>query len=144
MGDWVGEGGGGPGQGNGKFSFSIDLQGAVLVRKNHAEYPATKDRAAYAHDDLMVVYLDSATKQKRAFYTDSERHVIQYAATLSSDGRTVIFLSDPQPGSPRYRLTYTESQPGHLRIAFEIASSDKPQQFERYIEAEAIRSTEFR
>jgi hypothetical protein len=59
MGDWIGEGGGAPGQGSGSFSFKPDLQGKILVRKNRAEYPATKDREAVVHDDLMVVYRDT-------------------------------------------------------------------------------------
>ena len=48
LGDWTGEGGGGPGQGTGEFSFHKDLDGKVVVRKNYAEYPATKDRPAFA------------------------------------------------------------------------------------------------
>src|ERR1035437_2254222 len=47
VGDWTGEGGGGPGQGSGTFSFKPDLQGKILVRRNRAEYPATKERAAF-------------------------------------------------------------------------------------------------
>src|SRR5438552_17948620 len=54
LGEWIGEGGGAPGQGEGSFNFSLDLQKQVLVRKNHSDYPATKERQAYSHDDLMV------------------------------------------------------------------------------------------
>jgi hypothetical protein len=56
LGEWKGKGGGGPGQGSGNFGFSLDLQKQILIRRNHSEYPATKDRAAYSHDDLMVIY----------------------------------------------------------------------------------------
>jgi len=56
LGDWVGEGNGAPGQSAGGFSFQPDLQRQILVRKSRAEYPATKDRPAFAHDDLTIVY----------------------------------------------------------------------------------------
>lgn len=59
IGEWVGEGTGAPGEGTGGFSFSYDLQNTVLVRKNFANYPATKDRPAFTHDDLMIVYQEA-------------------------------------------------------------------------------------
>src|SRR5215471_4207766 len=47
MGNWVGEGSQETGQGgSGYCSFEPDLQGKVLLRKNHAEYPPTGDRPA--------------------------------------------------------------------------------------------------
>src|SRR5712692_4440664 len=58
VGQWTGEGGGEPGQGSGSFSFTPDLQGKILVRKNVAEYPPSKEKPAYRHDDLMVIYRD--------------------------------------------------------------------------------------
>jgi hypothetical protein len=46
IGEWEGAGGGGPGLGKGTFSFALDLQDKVIVRRNHAEYPATAGRPA--------------------------------------------------------------------------------------------------
>src|SRR6266481_7240139 len=63
IGEWEGAGGGGPGSGKGTFSFTSDLQNKVIVRRNHAEYPATADRPAVRHDDLIVIYLDGASNQ---------------------------------------------------------------------------------
>jgi hypothetical protein len=37
-----------------RSDFQPDLQGEILVRKNRAEYPATKERAEFVHDDLMI------------------------------------------------------------------------------------------
>src|ERR1700693_5731676 len=68
LGAWEGAGGGGPGQGSGTFTFSPELQGAVLVRHNYAQYPATQDKPAYRHDDLMVIYPDPSGKKTRADY----------------------------------------------------------------------------
>ena len=57
VGDWKG-GRGEPGKGSGGFTFKLDLDGRVLVRKAHSEYPATADKPAIVLDDLMIVYLD--------------------------------------------------------------------------------------
>lgn len=138
LGEWEGEGGGGPGQGAGWFSFTPDLQQTVLVRRNHAQYPATKERPAYAHDDLMVVYLDAEGKT-RAWYTDNEGHVIQYAVTVAPQERRAVFLSDAAPGAPRYRLTYTADDTGRLAIRFEMAPPNRPEAFSTYIQASARR-----
>ena len=70
------------------------------MRKNRAEYPAAKDRPAVVHEDLMVIYPDA----KRAIYFDSEGHVINYA--IEADGKSAVFVSEPDPAAPRYRLTY--------------------------------------
>ena len=139
LGKWVGEGSSDAGQGSGYFTFEEGLQGKVLVRKNHSEYPATKDRPAFAHDDLMIVYADPSTGQTRAFYTDSEGHVINYAARLSGDGKGVAFLSDPRDAGPRYRLTYSLTTPDGIALTFEVAPADRPEQFRKFIEGKVRR-----
>jgi len=140
VGDWTGEGGGGPGQGAGSFSFKADLQGKILVRKNRAEYPAGKARAAFVHDDLMVIYRDTPQAPLRAIYFDSEGHTIRYEVEGAPDGGEVVFVSGPELSAPRYRLTYTRVDQDRLRIKFEIAPPGKPAQFATYIEAGARRS----
>ena len=134
LGKWVGEGGGEAGTGSGYFTFETGLNGKVLIRKNHAEYPATKDRPAFSHDDLMIVYADPATKRLRAFYTDTEGNVINYMVSVSSDGKSIVFLSDPQSAGPRFRLTYVVTQPDKMALTFEMAPADKPDQFKKFIE----------
>ncbi|HZU36083.1 MAG TPA: hypothetical protein VFA18_09250, partial [Gemmataceae bacterium] len=42
-------------KGTGRFSLKLDLNGQVLVRKNHAELPAGQGRPAAVHDDLMII-----------------------------------------------------------------------------------------
>jgi hypothetical protein len=139
LGDWVGEGGGQPGQGTGEFSFHPDLQNRILVRKSYAAYPPTKDRPAFRHDDLMVVYTESNSGPPRALYFDSEGHVIRYLVTVSSDQKTIEFLSEVLPSSPRYRLSYVKTGSDTLTIKFEIAPPGKPDSFSTYIEAKARR-----
>jgi hypothetical protein len=140
IGDWIGEGGGAPGQGGGSFSFKPDVQGKILVRKNRAEYPASKDRAAFVHEDLMIVYRDTPEASPRAIYFDSEGHTIQYEVQAPPDGHAVVFVSAAEPSAPRYRLTYTRVDQDHLKIKFEIAPAGHPEQFASYIEASARRN----
>src|SRR5438132_13192855 len=83
VGEWVGEGGGSPDEGSGGFSFTSELQGQIVIRKNWAQYPATKDRPAFRHDDLMILYRQG--DRVRAEYFDNERHVIRYAVQFSPD-----------------------------------------------------------
>jgi hypothetical protein len=143
LGMWVGEGTAETGQeGGGYCSFEAGLQGKVLVRKNHSEYPATKDRSAISHDDLMIIYPDQARQMLRAFYTDNEGNVIHYTVTASTDGKGAVFLGDAEPGAPRYRLTYKLTQPDHIAITFEMAPPGKPEQFQKFIEGKMRRSAD--
>ncbi len=139
IGDWIGEGGGGPGRGSGWFSFKPDLQGKVLVRKNHAEYPATKERGTAVHDDLMVIYKDAGASGPDAIYFDSEGHTIRYKVQAAGDGGAIVFLSSAEAATPRYRLTYSRVGQDRVKIKFEIAPPGKPDEFTTYIEAGAHR-----
>ncbi|MGB9032445.1 MAG: hypothetical protein WCC27_20135 [Acidobacteriaceae bacterium] len=135
LGEWeAGDSSGVPGAASdGGFTFEPELGGTVLVRKNHAEYPATKDHPAFSHDDLMVVYREGgATK---ALYDDSEGHVIHYDATVAPDGKQVEFVSEAGGGGPQFRLTYGNLGDGMVKVLFEIAPPDKPGGFARYVEA---------
>jgi hypothetical protein len=134
IGDWVGEGGGEPGQGTGEFSFQLDLGGAILIRKNVSHYPATKDKPAYSHTDLMIV--DSTM---HASYFDDEGHTIHYSVQPSADGNSVQFLSDAVATQPRYRLTYRKTGDDRVAIQFEIAPPGKSDAFATYIQATARR-----
>jgi hypothetical protein len=136
IGNWVGEGD--PGQGSSYFSFLPDLQDGILVRKNHAEYPATKDRPATVHDDLMIIYGDPEAGQK-AVYFDNEGHVIEYAVSFSPDRKAILFVSPAVSGSPRYRLGYFQLDKDRYRITFEIAPPVKPEAFALYLEGIARR-----
>ncbi len=138
VGEWAGEGGGEPGRGTGAFSFHFDLQGKVLVRRNRADYLATKDRPAYSHEDLMVVYMEPGGAA-RAIYFDNEGHVIHYTAAFSEEDRSLTFLSGALPAAPRFRLTYTKKDKDGLAIKFEIAPPGKPDAFSIYLQADARR-----
>jgi hypothetical protein len=133
LGEWtVGQGGGIPGQAtSGSFSLSPELGGKILLRKNHSEYAAA-GKSPVIHDDLMVIYQEAgATK---AFYDDSEGHVIHYQVSVSADKKRIVFLSEPAQAQPRFRLTYENLGPGSVSVIFEIAPPDKPEQFSKYVE----------
>jgi hypothetical protein len=135
LGEWTANASSGvPGQASkGSFTLTPDLNGTVLVRKNHAEYPAIGGRSAIAHDDLMVIYREADVT--KAFYDDSEGHVIHYVVTFSPDKKKIVFLSEKTAGGQQYRLTYEDLRPGIARVLFEIAPPDSPDQFIKYVEA---------
>lgn len=139
IGNWTAEGAGWPGQGAGSFSFEPGLQGTILVRKNRSEYPATKDRLAYVHEDLMIVYREMEARAEgalRAVYFDSEQHVIHYGVTMFGD--RIVFTSEPESGQPQYRFTYERERPDTLKVKFEIAPPGKA--FATYVEGSAKRA----
>ena len=134
IGDWTGEGGGGPGQGSGGFSFLPDQGGKILIRKNRADYPASKDHPAFSHTDLMIVYNEPGETKLLAIYFDMEDHVIHYTVEPSADGNSVQFVSE------NFRLTYRKTGPDSLALKFEIAPPGKPGAYAPYIDATARRN----
>lgn len=137
MGEWVGEGTGEPGEGTGGFTFALDLQEQILVRKNMALYPATTDRPAFRHDDLLIIYQQGDAT--RATYFDNEGHVISYHVAFSENERGVIFVSESVPSEPRFRLTYEKEGEAKVSIRFEIAPPGKLDEFAIYLNAQAHR-----
>jgi len=137
LGEWVGEGKGSPGEGAGTFSFEFSLDSRVLVRKSHSTYPATKDRPAFTHDDLMMIYPEGG--RMRAIYFDNEDHVIHYTVSASADPPGLVFLSDPTPNAPRFRFRYASLGKDKVNGRFEIAAPGKPDAFSLYIEGDARR-----
>ena len=139
LGKWTAEGGGQPGQASaGGFSFDADLQGKILVRRNYSEYPATAAKPAFRHDDLMVIYQDS-DKGMRASYFDNEGHIIYYSVSVSDDKKTITFISDVTPSTPRFRLIYRRLKDDSVSIEFDLAPPGKPDSFSKYVEGTARR-----
>ena len=139
IGEWTWVGGGRPGQGKGVSTFRPEMNGTVLVRKTHLDYPATKERAAFGHDDLIYVYHDPPDKSLRAIFFDGEGHVIRYAVTVAPDGKSIEFLSDAAPGGTRCRMTYARTGADSVTEKFEIAPPGKPNDFAIYVEFVAKR-----
>jgi hypothetical protein len=137
QGKWVGDGTSELGQGSGYFSFEPALNGKAWLRRNRSEYPATTDRPAAVHEDLMIVYVDAGVV--RAFYTDTENHTIPYRVAIGADTATVIFLSEPPAGQPKYRLTYVRLDTTHMTVALEMAPPDRAADFRTIVEGRVRR-----
>lgn len=137
IGEWVGEGNGQPGQGEGKFSFQTDLDGNILVRKNHTAFPETASSKAYVHEDLLVVYPGNQGSPQEAIYFDNEGHTIKYIVSFTEN--TVVLTSDLIVNLPRFRLSYSMIDSGTVKIDFEMASPQKPEEFKMYLSGKAIK-----
>jgi len=133
QGKWVGDGYNEKTQGSGYASFELDLQNRVWVRRNHAEYPGANGAPAQVHEDLMIIYFDHATSQTRAFYTDTEGHVINYTASFSSDGKQLVFLGDRTASGPQYRLTYDVVDADHMTVELDMAQPAAPDTWQKIV-----------
>jgi len=134
IGKWIGEGSGTPGQGTGSFTFKLDLDKNILVRSSHSEYPATANKPATVHDDLMIIYRGYAGTPNRAIYFDNENHVINYSITFSPN-KEIIFTSDINPNVPTFRLIYTSLDDAAVNTKFEMSKDGN--NFFTYIEGKS-------
>ena len=130
VGEWRGEGDGQPSQASGAATFCFELEGKVLVRRNHADSAPTSGKPAFHHEDLMTLFAEGG--QLKALYLDNEEHVIRYLVTPVPEG--VVFTSEPGP-SPRFRLTYLRKTAATVSLRFEFAPPGKPEAFTTYLEA---------
>ncbi len=135
IGEWKGEGDGTPGKGSGTFSFAASLDGHILVRKSHSEYPAANNRPATVHDDLMVIYPDNSNNPAKAIYFDNEGHTINY--NISYTDNAIVLLSEKISGTPAFRLTYTFAEANSISIKFEISMNGND--FTTYVEGKSIK-----
>jgi hypothetical protein len=134
LGEWTWSGGGQPGQTKGTSSVRAELNGTVLVRRTHLDYPATKERAAFAHDDLLYFYHDPADGGVRAIFFDGEGHVIRYSLSVPHGEDSLQFVSDAAPTGTRCRMTYSRTGADSVSEKFEIAPAGKPEEFATYVE----------
>jgi hypothetical protein len=118
VGDWVAEPTGKPGEpASGTASFAFDLDGQVLIRKNHAHLePRAGEPSGAVHDDLLVIAREGGGL--RATYWDNEGHVIRYTVTATPE--RITLESEPGPG-PRFRLTYQPRLDGKVAVTFSMA-----------------------
>jgi hypothetical protein len=138
VGEWEGGHEGDPGQGSGRFAFSFDLDNNILVRKNRTVFPATKERAGYTHDDLLIVYAE-LSGIKRAIYFDNEEHTIHYEVNVSPDQNKITLESNPVPSVPQFRFTYIKTGKDTLDARFEMTPPGIPGAFFVYLEGSSRR-----
>ena len=133
LGSWIAEESAGvPGAASkGATTFEKALDGRAVVRRNIAEYPPRDGRAAFRHEDLMVIYRGGRDGTVRARYFDSEGNAIDYTVSATSDG--VVLLGDVTPNAPRFRLTYRRTTDDRVAGQFEIARPASPDAFQPYV-----------
>jgi hypothetical protein len=137
-GEWVGEGNGQPGKGEGKFSFQTDLNGKIMVRKNHTVFPSTEKSKEFVHDDLLIIYQASDGKSQEAIYFDNEGNTIKYKIGFADNA--IILTSETVANSPRFRLTYSSLDSNTVKITFEMAPPDSPDKFRMYLTGNALKT----
>lgn len=133
IGEWVGEGSGEPGQGEGAFTFLLDLDKNILVRKSFSKYPATNDKPAVNHEDLMIIYPGSNNDSYNAIYFDNEGHVIHYVVGINE--KKIVFTSEKTTGDPVFRLSYSFIDSLTVNIKFEM--SQDGDKFFTYVEGKS-------
>ena len=137
MGEWVGEGNGQPGKGEGRFSFNTDLDGKILVRKNHTVFPETPNSKAMVHDDLLIIYQGAAEAPQEAIYFDNEGNTIKYKVSFT--GNSIVLTSDIAANAPRFRLSYVTIDNKTVMVNFEMASPKAPEEFKMYLSGKAFK-----
>jgi hypothetical protein len=135
MGTWQGVGSGEPGKGVGGFSLQTDLDQKVLVRRSHSEYPAQAGKPRTVHDDLMIVSPGASADAAKAVYFDNEGHTINYSVSYAD--RSIVLLSDRSPGTPVFRLTYTQLDKDSIDVKFEISMDGT--KFTTYVQGKCVR-----
>lgn len=138
IGNWTGEGNGTPGEGKGTFTFTEELRGNIITRNGRTEFPAKGETPPVAHEDRMVIFADFKGAPVQAIYFDNEGHTIHY--TVDYQGDMIILTSSVIPGVPRFRLTYQKLSEQRVNILFAIASPDKPDDFQTYIEGISLKT----
>jgi hypothetical protein len=112
IGNWTGDGTGPAGQGIGDLVVETDLKDSILKMTNQVDFTGKDKKTTYR--STMVVSGGS-----KALFMDNEGHVLHYTVTLGP--KTVTFVSDPEPNSPRFRFTYTDLGSNKVRCSFDIA-----------------------
>ncbi len=133
IGEWQGEGDGNPSHGSGGFTLKPDLNEKILVRKAHSEYPATANKPATIHDDLMIIYPDYSGSSSKAIYFDNEGHTINYSISYSDS--SIIMTSEKNQNMPVFRLTYRLLSDNNVNTKFEMSQDGIT--FSTYVEGKS-------
>lgn len=102
-------------------TIGYELDGRVLTLRQVSDVPAMQGRPPLHHEELMEIYPAPDGRNAEAMDFDSEGHVVHYAATWSSDERTVVFLSFPEDRAPRMKLTWQFVDADTLERRVEVA-----------------------
>jgi len=141
VGDWIDErrvGEPGTATASGE-TWRVDLGGRVLIRMGWCEFPATPKRAAYRHEDLLILYPEGEDEMRGIFW-DNEGHTIHYPnVTMLPEGKGVTLSSDRAVPGPRQQLLYNFEGPDRLTATFSLLLPGAPD-FAPYLTWTASRS----
>lgn len=115
----------------GRATIDYDLDGRVLVRRRTTDIPAMNGRPPLHHEEVMTIYPAPDGRNAEAMAFDNEGHVTHFAATWSSDERTLVLLSFPEERAPRVKLTWRFEDPDTLVQEIEAAPAGSVA-FKRY------------
>ena len=88
----------------------------------------------------MIIYREPGATNFRASYFDSEGHVIAYSVMPQPGKQSLVFLSNPEPSAPRFRLTYSPAEEEKVAVKFEIAPPGATDEFRTYLEGTVRRT----
>jgi hypothetical protein len=118
VGTWTGDSTG-TDRGTGFFRFESKMNGRVLLRTNHADYPAQDGHPETVHDDFMAI--EAGASGLKATFVDNEGNAILYSVQCGEGGKSAVFLSPAESGRPQFRLSYRLADEASLEGLFEIA-----------------------
>jgi hypothetical protein len=124
LGTWTGAGGGQPGAVEQDLtSFTLELDGSVLVRRNHVVFaPKKGEKKGLVHDDLLYVYPTRVEARFHAIYFDNEGHVIRYQAVPLERQNAVRLESEDPPTAMRFRNDFILNPDQTLKATFWMAA----------------------
>ncbi len=120
VGKWSGGGKTDSGAAQGTSKFTVELQEHILVRRDSNSF-AGQGKSAAPYEQMMVI-APAQSGGYTASYWDSIGHDISYNGTVTSvNGMPQVqFLSAAAPGTPQFRLTYTQTGAKTMHVRFEI------------------------
>jgi hypothetical protein len=120
-------------------SWRVDLGGRILIRMGWCEFPGTSKRAAFRHEDLLIIYPEGDDEMRGIFW-DNEGHTIHYPnVTALPDGRGIMLSSERATPGPRQQLRYTFEPPDRLSATFSLLMPGAPD-FAPYLTWTSVRS----
>lgn len=108
-------------------TFAYELGGDVLTHR--ARGPSARD--AEAHDILMTFYPRPGGQAADAFLFDNAGQAMPWEARWSGDARALVMNSVPEPGEPRWRLTWRFDGIDTLATCLESTAPDARARTER-------------
>jgi hypothetical protein len=102
----------------GESVFTPEVNGTVLLRKDHVSLYDAAGKPTGGFDIMMMIYAEAGGIH--ADYSDGD-HVIHYTSASVDPGHAVTFVSAASPTTPTFKLSYVLSKPKVIDIDFSMA-----------------------